>query len=176
MLSNASLKARLYRRNGFRRNLPIAVHSWRQPALKSNYPVHPLKQAGPRTLPFNSQRCLHSTSDQSLVIEEDTIYALSTAPGRAGIAIVRISGPLCLQVWLFIPNNPFGSNKYRSIGASAQRNQFQSLDMPLCAPSTTQQSHPIFSTLMPWYSTFLVQRLSQAKMSWNYTYTVDLQL
>jgi GTP-binding protein TrmE N-terminus len=30
--------------------------------------------------------------------DEDTIYALSTAPGRAGIAIVRISGPSCLEV------------------------------------------------------------------------------
>ena len=30
--------------------------------------------------------------------QESTIYALSTAPGRAGIAIVRISGSLCLEV------------------------------------------------------------------------------
>lgn len=29
---------------------------------------------------------------------ESTIYALSTAPGRAAIAIIRISGPACLQV------------------------------------------------------------------------------
>ena len=28
----------------------------------------------------------------------DTIYALSTAQGRAGIAVVRISGPACLEV------------------------------------------------------------------------------
>jgi hypothetical protein len=27
-----------------------------------------------------------------------TIYALSTAPGRAAIAVIRISGPACLQV------------------------------------------------------------------------------
>lgn len=30
--------------------------------------------------------------------EPATIYALSTAPGRAAIAIVRISGPACLDV------------------------------------------------------------------------------
>ncbi|KAI9736861.1 MAG: mitochondrial splicing system protein [Claussenomyces sp. TS43310] len=30
---------------------------------------------------------------------ESTIYALSTATGRAGIAIVRISGPACLEVY-----------------------------------------------------------------------------
>lgn len=32
---------------------------------------------------------------------DSTIYALSTAPGRAAIAIIRISGPACLQVFLF---------------------------------------------------------------------------
>ena len=30
---------------------------------------------------------------------EDTIYALSTAPGRAAIAIVRASGPACLDIY-----------------------------------------------------------------------------
>ncbi len=31
--------------------------------------------------------------------DEPTIYALSTAPGRAAIAIIRISGPACLTVY-----------------------------------------------------------------------------
>lgn len=31
--------------------------------------------------------------------EEPTIYALSTAPGRAAIAIIRISGPACLSIY-----------------------------------------------------------------------------
>ena len=31
--------------------------------------------------------------------DEPTIYALSTAPGRAAIAIIRISGPACLAVY-----------------------------------------------------------------------------
>jgi len=35
-------------------------------------------------------------------VQGSTIYALSTAPGRAGIAIVRISGPSCLDVWISI--------------------------------------------------------------------------
>ena len=30
---------------------------------------------------------------------ESTIYALSTAPGRAAIAIIRISGPACLKIY-----------------------------------------------------------------------------
>lgn len=29
---------------------------------------------------------------------DSTIYALSTAPGRAAIAVVRVSGPACASV------------------------------------------------------------------------------
>ncbi|KAI1610179.1 GTP-binding protein TrmE N-terminus-domain-containing protein [Exophiala viscosa] len=37
----------------------------------------------------------------------DTIYALSTAPGRAAIAVVRISGPACLDIYRNLcPNRP----------------------------------------------------------------------
>lgn len=32
------------------------------------------------------------------VASESTVYALSTAPGRAGIAVIRISGPACIEV------------------------------------------------------------------------------
>lgn len=40
-----------------------------------------------------------SLSSPSVALGADsTIYALSTAPGRAAIAIIRISGPACLQV------------------------------------------------------------------------------
>lgn len=31
--------------------------------------------------------------------KDDTIYALSTAQGRAGIAVIRVSGPACLDVY-----------------------------------------------------------------------------
>ncbi|KIW34536.1 tRNA modification GTPase TrmE [Cladophialophora immunda] len=59
----------------------------------------------------------------------DTIYALSTAPGRAAIAVIRISGPACLPIYqrlcpdrgppkpraatlrrLYDPNNPQSSD------------------------------------------------------------------
>lgn len=33
---------------------------------------------------------------------DSTIYALSTAPGRAAIAVVRISGPACVSVCIFL--------------------------------------------------------------------------
>jgi hypothetical protein len=46
------------------------------------------------TLPLRST----ASRDSAAAIGNDTIYALSTAPGRAGIAIVRISGPSCMDV------------------------------------------------------------------------------
>jgi len=43
-------------------------------------------------------------SDEGRSSEEDsTIYALSTAPGRAAIAIIRISGPECIGVCQTFP-------------------------------------------------------------------------
>lgn len=44
---------------------------------------------------FERARRQHAFSTQS----QHTIYALSTAPGRAAIAVIRISGPACLDVY-----------------------------------------------------------------------------
>jgi hypothetical protein len=63
--------------------------------------------------PAQTSRCIgrkrHSTRPSGknvdnvgrnlLSLFDDTIYALSTAPGRGGIAIIRISGPGCLDVY-----------------------------------------------------------------------------
>ena len=44
---------------------------------------------------------------------EPTIYALSTAPGRSAIAIVRLSGPACLTVYSALcPNKPLPKPRY----------------------------------------------------------------
>lgn len=40
-----------------------------------------------------------------LSFDNDTIYALSSAQGRAGIAVIRISGPGCADVG-HSPNSP----------------------------------------------------------------------
>lgn len=37
-------------------------------------------------------------SRRELTDVDSTIYALSTAPGRAAIAIIRVSGPACIEV------------------------------------------------------------------------------
>ncbi|KAM0324111.1 hypothetical protein ACHAQA_008303 [Verticillium albo-atrum] len=39
------------------------------------------------------------TTQVETAFTEDTIYALSTAQGRAGIAVIRISGPACLDIY-----------------------------------------------------------------------------
>ncbi|KAF5712339.1 tRNA modification GTPase [Fusarium globosum] len=54
------------------------------------------------TKPFSHQswHTQNSGSVSGLPIIDDTIYALSTAQGRAGIAVIRISGPSCLEIVL----------------------------------------------------------------------------
>lgn len=45
-------------------------------------------------------RSFSSTRPARFILDGDsTIYALSTAPGRAAIAVVRVSGPSCVSVW-----------------------------------------------------------------------------
>ncbi|CAG7556723.1 unnamed protein product, partial [Fusarium equiseti] len=53
--------------------------------------------------PFSQQSWEISESEalSRLPTVDDTIYALSTAQGRAGIAVIRISGPSCLEVRVF---------------------------------------------------------------------------
>ncbi|KAG9252322.1 uncharacterized protein F5Z01DRAFT_676201 [Emericellopsis atlantica] len=46
----------------------------------------------------------------------DTIYALSTAQGRAGIAVVRISGPACLEIYKALcPSKALPKPRYASV-------------------------------------------------------------
>ena len=47
----------------------------------------------------NDASVLSKSPSRSRTSKDDTIYALSTAPSRAAIAIVRISGPGCLDVY-----------------------------------------------------------------------------
>ena len=65
-----------------------------------------LLQAQPWVPPLQLRRRIHAGSDWrpkirdafSIDVGNDTIYALSSGSGRAGIAVVRISGPSCLDV------------------------------------------------------------------------------
>lgn len=59
-----------------------------------------IKQSRALSRPFSQQPWSPNNLDDSsrFPIIGDTIYALSTAQGRAGIAVIRISGPSCLEV------------------------------------------------------------------------------
>lgn len=51
--------------------------------------------------PFRSdfgKAFFHTRTETPYGFVDDTIYALSTAHGRAGIAVIRISGSACLDV------------------------------------------------------------------------------
>lgn len=48
--------------------------------------------------------------------KDDTIYALSSAQGRAGIAVIRISGPACLDIYRRLcPQKPLPKPRYAAV-------------------------------------------------------------
>ncbi|KAI1406525.1 hypothetical protein F4819DRAFT_440764 [Hypoxylon fuscum] len=56
------------------------------------------------------------TRPQSLQQRDDTIYALSTAEGKAGIAVIRISGPSCKYIYNGLcPSKPSLRPRYATI-------------------------------------------------------------
>jgi tRNA modification GTPase len=55
-------------------------------------------------------------SGSGQLVHDDTIYAVSTAPGRAGIAIIRTSGPSCTQIYKALcPGRPLPRPRYASL-------------------------------------------------------------
>ncbi|KAJ7067919.1 hypothetical protein C8F01DRAFT_979742 [Mycena amicta] len=57
-------------------------------------------------LPSGPQRSLHEYIPRLSDAQRSTIYALSTPPGKAGVAVVRVSGPGTLQVWRQVVRKP----------------------------------------------------------------------
>lgn len=124
MLQNAFSKARTTTRNArLHHRCPTTLHQRPSFALKwTGVAGH--QSAFQSTNPESSQRSYsylrtyatdskgarkpslsHPASrDNAVAVSNDTIYALSTAPGKAGIAIVRISGPSCLDVRFPFPS------------------------------------------------------------------------
>ncbi|KAB8237823.1 tRNA modification GTPase [Aspergillus alliaceus] len=67
--------------------LPMGnLHPWRH--------VFSSAPAVPQSRMFSASR-----PTRSLLDSDSTIYALSTASGRAAIAVVRVSGPACVQIY-----------------------------------------------------------------------------
>ena len=67
---------------------------------------------------YERRRCYMTRRSTSTLSKhhDSSIYALSTAPGRAAIAIIRISGPACLEVYQSLcPSKPPPKPRYASL-------------------------------------------------------------
>ncbi|KAI9880163.1 MAG: mitochondrial splicing system protein [Pleopsidium flavum] len=92
---------------------------------KSWMVLHSCRRITPAVVPNPSpirRRAIFSTArkgwiDEVRSSEEDsTIYALSTAPGRAAIAIVRISGPACIDIYKALcPGTPLPKPRHATL-------------------------------------------------------------
>lgn len=127
-----------------------------------------------------TQRAHHSNAfvKTSVNAGETTIYALSTAPGRAAIAVIRISGPACVEVSL--TQTLFGTRcisnieSFRYTTASAPPNLSPNPASPPSAPSPTPPNPlPQTPSSIPthWCSTSPPPAPPQAKTSSSYTST-----
>lgn len=70
----------------------------------------------------------------------DTIYALSTAAGKAGIAVIRISGPACQQV----SSSQVSMSHSRSLCATLNADSV--IDLPCSVPGKGVSQTPIRSS------------------------------
>lgn len=75
--------------------------------------------AAQRASPLNTRQddlTRHSLAFMTGSSRADTIYALSTASGKAGIAVIRISGPACLAVYgRLCPQKPLPKPRYAAV-------------------------------------------------------------
>lgn len=103
-------------------------------------------------------RAFSSTRPTRFMLDgESTIYALSTAPGRAAIAVVRISGPGCVSVCHPHYGKPPNAKPNRYTKAFAQIHLSPNPDTQLSVRSmihSNPQPRTQSSTPAPWSSTF----------------------
>ena len=91
-----------------RRSLWLSPSSPRFPRLKT--------RPGAAGLPAQSAHLPRRWFNTAFGEQSSTIYALSTAAGRAAIAIVRISGPACIQIYKALcPAHPLPKPRYASL-------------------------------------------------------------
>ncbi|KAF7560970.1 hypothetical protein G7046_g3171 [Stylonectria norvegica] len=99
MLRRSLRPGRLFHASGLARVLTPSPTRLRFQQSSSPDPSTSLNRGPLRQ--YSVQRWTNDTehSASSFPAVGDTIYALSTAQGRAGIAIIRISGPSCLDIY-----------------------------------------------------------------------------
>lgn len=174
MIKNALSKARPGVCRVFLHGFPVRAAALERPSLTSaRYRITKLNHP----LSTSLQRQFSNVpGPTSLGHDNDTIYALSTAPGRAAIAIFRISG----SGWQDV-RGPFPQISTKLIVCSrytahyARMNPFPHLDVPRYESYTTLPTQATFSTQLS-FSTSQHRRLSLERISWNYIYTEDMRL
>lgn len=127
-----------------RRVSPLASQPWpaSRPRLSTSNKTytrrHGFFSESVRRTPGHARAFSSTRATQFMLDGDSTIYALSTAPGRAAIAVVRISGPACVPVC--DPNhfNPPNTNLDRYTKASVQIHPFPSPATHLFALYMTQ--------------------------------------
>ncbi|KAI4274067.1 MAG: hypothetical protein L6R38_006186 [Xanthoria sp. 2 TBL-2021] len=76
--------------------------------------LNQIKRPQRPSFPSNTKRL--STSNTVYVHDEPTIFALSTAPGKSAIAIIRISGPACLKIYQRLcPGQPIPKPRHATL-------------------------------------------------------------
>lgn len=126
-----------------------------------NFAGHAVCRPLRRPLSLVQHRQLHSH------LQEPTIYALSTASGKAAIAVIRISGPACRQVRRDVMCALFDIlTPIRYTKGSVPQLRFRSLAMPpsaSCTALTNRRRPRRCSTPAPSSSTSRAPTLSLAK-------------
>lgn len=127
--------------------------------------------------PVSLKRCFTSCKITRSALDGDsTIYALSTAPGRAAIAVVRVSGPACVQVGQTSSNKAIARQQRliyfitRYTKLFVPRNLIQNRALRLSVLSTTQRKSHLataLSTPVPSSCIFRGRRQLQARMYLN---------
>ncbi|KUJ11659.1 P-loop containing nucleoside triphosphate hydrolase protein [Mollisia scopiformis] len=126
MLHNASARYTFRTRPcRWTRRTAISIATRPKSSLTSGIQRYGCSRASATFIPTASRYLTTSTrsaiqspnAGQYIDIDGDTIYALSTGAGaRAGIAIVRISGPACLQIYRALcPEKPPPKARYATV-------------------------------------------------------------
>ena len=160
MIRNGLPRARIYPRHVCPRRVQDCRGFSRFPALNWPQQWHKKPTLQPTSRLASQKACFHDSVEPNLDFEPETVYALSTAPGRAGIAIVRISGPSCVEVVTYVKNEHerMPNSYFRCTKPSAPPSHPQDLDMrpsERCTTPPPPPPHPTFSTLTRWFSTSL---------------------
>lgn len=101
---------------------------------------HGLFSESARRTPGQIRGFSATRSAQFMLDGDSTIYALSTAPGRAAIAVVRVSGPACVPVCRPNRRYLFNTKPARYTTVFAQTHPSLSLALQLSALFMTRRS------------------------------------